>query len=319
MGVKRGAHMDGEDVCPKFVFKIPGGKNPDGSTLWGWNDAAAASCARCGSRDLDHVVLRDFTAEAMEKDREKYKRGEVDAPDNIPGITQVREGKKAAARSGAPPSTIDATARNPASMDVSMKARNIEPLNPIQMFELEPGVPDPLAMNAYQEATTAQRQRAEAESKKRAEQEAAALVAKASAAMAGNTATGGAEGDTGGEETDENARFKAEVERAIKEQVTAPPPSTPERGQRRERERTALKAWQFVSASPRLASPHGHCHIDTLTPSLHCSWPRSDSTSSQRRWPAHPVLSMRCWAPSGWKSTRPPSTRKGWSCRSSCR
>ena len=227
MGVKRGAHMDGEDVCPKFVFKIPGGKNPDGSTLWGWNDAAAASCARCGSRDLDHVVLRDFTAEAMEKDREKYKRGEVDAPDNIPGITQVREGKKAAARSGAPPSTIDATARNPASMDVSMKARNIEPLNPIQMFELEPGVPDPLAMNAYQEATTAQRQRAEAESKKRAEQEAAALVAKASAAMAGNTATGGAEGDTGGEETDENARFKAEVERAIKEQVTAPPPLHP--------------------------------------------------------------------------------------------
>ena len=65
MGVQRGAHRDGPDICPKFQFKIPGGKNPDGSVLWGWNDAAAASCANCGRRDLEHVVIRDYTAEAI--------------------------------------------------------------------------------------------------------------------------------------------------------------------------------------------------------------------------------------------------------------
>jgi len=163
------------------------------------------------------VLLRDFTAEEMAKDREKAKQGDLGTPDNIPGITQVRQGKKAAARSGAPPS-IDATAQNP-TMDVSPAARNIEPLNPIQMFELEPGVPDPLAMNAYQEATAAQRQRAAAEAKKRVEKEAAELVAKASSAMAATTATGGQDADTGNDATDENARFKAEVEKAIKEQL----------------------------------------------------------------------------------------------------
>ena len=71
MGVQRGEHKDGPDVCPKYVFKVPGGINPDGTKLWGWNDSGAAYCANCGFRDTDHVMLRDFTAEAIEKQKKK--------------------------------------------------------------------------------------------------------------------------------------------------------------------------------------------------------------------------------------------------------
>jgi hypothetical protein len=60
MGVQRGTHISGPDVCPKYVFTMPGGKNADGSTLWGWNDIRAAYCANCGQRDIDHVVVRDL-------------------------------------------------------------------------------------------------------------------------------------------------------------------------------------------------------------------------------------------------------------------
>ena len=49
MGCQRGAHMDGPDVCPGFRFKVPGGKNPDGSTLWGWNDVGGAYCKVCAT------------------------------------------------------------------------------------------------------------------------------------------------------------------------------------------------------------------------------------------------------------------------------
>ena len=33
MGVKRGAHMEGEEICKRFIFKIPGGTKPDGSVV----------------------------------------------------------------------------------------------------------------------------------------------------------------------------------------------------------------------------------------------------------------------------------------------
>ena len=35
MGDRRGAHKDGEQICAQYVFKKPGGTNPDGTTLWG--------------------------------------------------------------------------------------------------------------------------------------------------------------------------------------------------------------------------------------------------------------------------------------------
>jgi len=69
LGYKRGAHKDGVDVCAGFRFFIPGGTDEQGQKLWGWNDVRGVNCARCGMRDVDHVVLRD-TVESQRK-REK--------------------------------------------------------------------------------------------------------------------------------------------------------------------------------------------------------------------------------------------------------
>ena len=49
MGVQRGAHKDGDDVCPGFVFKKPGGVQPDGTPIWGWNDAGFCKLYACAS------------------------------------------------------------------------------------------------------------------------------------------------------------------------------------------------------------------------------------------------------------------------------
>ena len=38
MGVQRGAHKDGADVCPQYIFKVPGGVQPDGTPLCGWRN-----------------------------------------------------------------------------------------------------------------------------------------------------------------------------------------------------------------------------------------------------------------------------------------
>lgn len=59
MGIQRGAHVDGPHICPGFVFKVPGGTNPDGTPLHGWNDCSAVNCQRCGQRDTLHVVIRE--------------------------------------------------------------------------------------------------------------------------------------------------------------------------------------------------------------------------------------------------------------------
>jgi len=64
MGIQRGAHVDGEDVCPGYVFRVPGGELPDGTKVFGWNDTGAVYCARCGLRDTAHVVLKDLPAAA---------------------------------------------------------------------------------------------------------------------------------------------------------------------------------------------------------------------------------------------------------------
>jgi len=68
MGVKRGKHKDGEDICKHYKFHKPGGPG-----LWGWNDAKGAYCDRCGCRDLDHIILRDMQLEEP-KPRQQQRR-----------------------------------------------------------------------------------------------------------------------------------------------------------------------------------------------------------------------------------------------------
>jgi hypothetical protein len=194
MGVQRGEHKDGAEVCPKFVFKTPGGVQPDGTPLWGWNDAKSASCARCGQRDLDHVVLRDYTKEAMEKDR-------------------IARAAKVEARAPARPPPAAVSPGDAASAPLAGSTTGVMParerVNPLQMYELEPGVPDPLAISAYQEA---ERQHRMALQRAPQPELAAAPAPGATAAVSGD--------GSGGSEEDENERFKAEVERMVREKLT---------------------------------------------------------------------------------------------------
>ena len=55
MGVQRGAHKDGEHICPGFVFKVPGGTQEDGTPLWvadgeDLQSADMPNCVRCAVR-----------------------------------------------------------------------------------------------------------------------------------------------------------------------------------------------------------------------------------------------------------------------------
>ena len=173
MGVQRGAHKDGEDVCPQFVFKVPGGTQADGTPLWGWNDVSCAYCKRCKARDLDHIILRDTASEDIERDREKFMPRKKVTPAAAPAV--------------------DATARSPEPLS---RARRLEPTQPMQLFELEPGVPDPLAFNAYRDAERERRLAAE----------------RASATAPSRTGAAAAQ-------EEENERFKEEVERMVREQL----------------------------------------------------------------------------------------------------
>ena len=173
MGVQRGAHKDGEDVCPQFVFKVPGGTQADGTPLWGWNDVSCAYCKRCKARDLDHIIIRDTASEDIERDREKFMPRKKVTPAAAPAV--------------------DATARSPEPLS---RARRLEPTQPMQLFELEPGVPDPLAFNAYRDAERERRLAAE----------------RASATAPSRTGAAAAQ-------EEENERFKEEVERMVREQL----------------------------------------------------------------------------------------------------
>jgi len=216
MGVQRGEHKDGPDVCPKYEFKIPGGINPDGTPLWGWNDAGAAFCKNCGCRDVDHVVLRDFTEEAVREEREKVARQRnAGAAWPRPPRTQAEVMQQA--------NTADPTAANPPPRPVfdhrAPATESLEAAAQLGMYELEPGVPDPLAMNAYQSAAREQSQRQASRAAKVAAEAVSAVTAKAAAdgGMGDVAATGGAALDAAGD--DETERFKAEVERMVKEQL----------------------------------------------------------------------------------------------------
>ena len=101
MGVQRGAHKDGLQICAKFEFKMPGGTNADGTALWGWNDSSAAFCKNCGRRDLEHVVIRDFTAEAVAVERERQ-AARLDIATRPPARLPQITADSTATESGAP-------------------------------------------------------------------------------------------------------------------------------------------------------------------------------------------------------------------------
>lgn len=226
MGVQRGAHKDGDDVCPGFVFKKPGGVQPDGTPIWGWNDADSASCARCKLRDIDHVIIRDHCQEAIQADREKFNRKKEREMQHQPPIS----------RSGLASSTSsDPTTANPTNATSTASARfsYTDPYAAqMGVLELEPGVPDPLAISAYRQA---EKEQSAARAARRAREEAESAAALAATKMA---ATGDMDvSDAAGLATasqaaadDENARFKAEVEKMVAEQLA------------KEREEKAAKA-----------------------------------------------------------------------------
>ena len=210
MGVQRGTHISGPDVCPKYVFTMPGGKNADGSTLWGWNDIRAAYCANCGQRDIDHVVVRDLNEEVIRKDRGANAAHEE--REQRQGREAVRTRVDVLREAG----IADPTAANPRASYTASKPETdpLEAAARLGMLELEPGVPDPLAMNAYRDAARQQSERQAERIARLAAETVAAVTAKEGEEA--RAPTGGAE--MAGAD-DESERFKAEVEKMVKEQL----------------------------------------------------------------------------------------------------
>lgn len=220
MGVQRGAHKDGEDICPKFQFKTPGGTQPDGTPLWGWNDADAARCARCKRRDLEHIVVRDFCQEGLDEERAKVKR-EQERKERDLQHQPVRGGQQA------PGATYDPTAGNPsesataAAVRARTEARGVTDPFAAQLglLELEPGVPDPLALTAYRQAEKEQATAMAARKAKEDAQKAADLAAKLSATGGVDISDAAGSAAASASADEENARFKAEVEKMVAEQL----------------------------------------------------------------------------------------------------
>ena len=107
-GYKRGAHQDGEDICPGYVFHLPGSSSTPEKVVWGWNDIASFDCERCKRPATEHIVLReppkvDVSKEAKDAKKWKPKSGR----EKLPGETCVIAGNR-----GAPPGdvTMDAQA-----------------------------------------------------------------------------------------------------------------------------------------------------------------------------------------------------------------
>ena len=216
MGVQRGAHKDGDDICPKFQFKTPGGTQPDGTPLWGWNDADAARCKRCKRRDLEHVVVRDFCQEGLEEERAKVKRQQESKEREL-------QHQPVQGWSRAPGASYDPTAGNPSESATAAALRARAPTDPfaaqLGLLELEPGVPDPLALSAYQQATKEQAT-AIAANKAKAEAAKATEIAAKLAATGGIDISDAADSAAASSSADdENARFKAEVEKMVAEQL----------------------------------------------------------------------------------------------------
>ena len=71
-GFKRGAHVDGEDVCPGYVFHLPGSSSTPEKVIWGWNDVASFDCERCKLPATQHIVLREPPKYVPTKEDEKW-------------------------------------------------------------------------------------------------------------------------------------------------------------------------------------------------------------------------------------------------------
>lgn len=125
MGFQRGAHVDGPQICSQYEYKIPGGNNPDGSALFGWNDVGAVFCLRCGHRDTEHTLVRDTIERSSRRTSTKVE----------------------AAR---PLAHKRAVSHAPMLSDVEQLSRAVA--STMQLYELEPGVADPLAVLAYEDA-----------------------------------------------------------------------------------------------------------------------------------------------------------------------
>ena len=54
-GYIRGAHKDGPEVCPGYVFHKPGSSSTPEKTIWGWNDTDTFYCDRCKLPAVDHM------------------------------------------------------------------------------------------------------------------------------------------------------------------------------------------------------------------------------------------------------------------------
>ena len=74
-GYIRGAHQDGEDVCPKYVFHLPGSSSTPEKVVWGWNDIASFDCERCKRPATEHVVIREPPKYDPTKDKEPKIKG----------------------------------------------------------------------------------------------------------------------------------------------------------------------------------------------------------------------------------------------------
>ena len=268
MGIQRGAHKDGPEICSQFIFKIPGGSNEDGTTLWGWNDKASAYCARCKQRDIDHVIIKDWTEDAMQRDREKFAASQK-AAQAAPAAPKSDTGK-----------TGDATAANPSS---AYSRTYVEPVTPMQVFELEPGVPDPLAINAYNDAAkerdaALKAQREQEQVKKQQEAQMSATLADAARASVAD---------------DENERFKAEV------RARTPLREAGRRGQRGRREHASTRARE-----------HAHTHVRQAQPLVRLRHSRPSRVARiacphrvpRRRWSA--------WCVSSWPRSAPKTLRR---------
>ena len=147
MGIQRGEHVDGASVCEHYVFKVPGGKNPDGTALFGWNDIGAAYCARCGHRDTAHVILKDLP-DAEEELRRLMIQRQAQKPHPLAATLEEPTGTQ---MSGARvPVRVATTRAVPTGTGTTgAEAGPLAQPSPLQMYELEPGVADPLAASAY--------------------------------------------------------------------------------------------------------------------------------------------------------------------------
>ena len=94
-GYIRGAHQDGEDVCPGFVFHLPGSSSTADHKVWGWNDTESFYCERCKRHANEHVVLKEpKKIEAVFK----KERMPVKAPPPLADATAANPGETAQRR-----------------------------------------------------------------------------------------------------------------------------------------------------------------------------------------------------------------------------